>query len=259
MISEFIAAASPIKFGAAICIAYIPPSKYSKVIRWKKLIEVRNTFIRKNCQGKHKPLDNSAIVLAGGASKRFGYDKGLAPLSGKPLIIHVLDALDNIAEEKIVVVSSKEQAEKMVKVLGSEVKIAIDQNKLQSPLVGALTGFKEAHGEYALLLPCDTPLVSREILALILELCVGKNAVIPRWPNGYIEPLHAAYRVQPALEAAENTLKDGSLDMRSMVEKLRNIRYVSTLVFQQFDPQLKMFFNVNTPLDLKRAELMLKV
>ncbi|MEM2466600.1 MAG: molybdenum cofactor guanylyltransferase [Candidatus Bathyarchaeia archaeon] len=196
--------------------------------------------------------------MAGGTSRRFGYDKGLALLSGKPLIMHVLCVLDNIAEEKIVVVSSKEQAEKMEEVLGPNVKIAVDQNGLQSPLVGALTGFKEARGEYALLLPCDTPLVSREILALILELCVGKNAVIPRWPNGYIEPLHAAYRVQPALEASETTLKEGKLNLRSMVERLRNIRYISTLVFQQFDPQLKMFFNVNTPLDLKRAESMLK-
>ncbi|MEM1563073.1 MAG: molybdenum cofactor guanylyltransferase [Candidatus Bathyarchaeia archaeon] len=208
--------------------------------------------------GKHQQLDNSAIVLAGGASKRFGYDKGLAPLAGKPLIMHVLDALDNIVEEKIIVVSSEKQAEKITKILKLDVKIAIDQSKFQSPLVGALTGFKEARGEYALLLPCDTPLVSREILSLILELCMGKNAVVPRWPNGYIEPLHAAYRVKPALEATEATLKEAKLDLRSMVERLRNIRYVSTLVFQQFDPKLKMFFNVNTPLDLKKAEALLK-
>lgn len=203
-------------------------------------------------------MNNSAIVLAGGSSKRFGYNKELAPLANKPLIMHVLDALDAIVEEKIVVVRSKEQAEKIAKVLKPNIKIAIDHNEFQSPLVGALTGFKEASGEYALLLPCDTPLVSKEILALILELCIGKNAVIPHWPNGYIEPLHAAYRVKPALEAAEAALNEGRLDMRSVVEKLRNIRYVSTLVFQQFDPQLKMFFNINTPLDLKRAEAMLK-
>ncbi|MEM3770475.1 MAG: molybdenum cofactor guanylyltransferase [Candidatus Bathyarchaeia archaeon] len=203
-------------------------------------------------------MDNSAIVLAGGASKRFGYDKGLAPLAGKPLIMHVLDALDNIVEQKIVVVSSKEQAEKIAKILKSDVKIAIDQGEFHSPLVGALKGFKEAGGEYTLLLPCDTPMISREILALILELCVGKNAVIPRWPNGYIEPLHAVYRVKSALEAAEIALNEERHDLRSMVEKLRNIRYVSTLIFQQFDPQLKMFLNVNTPLDLKRAESLLK-
>ena len=203
-------------------------------------------------------MDNSAIVLAGGSSKRFGHDKGLALLADKPLIMYILEALDAVVEEKIVVVSSKEQAEKITKILKPDIKIAIDNSKLQSPLVGALTGFREASGEYALLLPCDTPLISREILALILELCVGKNAVIPSWPNGYIEPLHAAYRVKPALEAAEVALNEGRLNMRSMIDKLRDIRYVSTLVFQQFDPQLKMFFNVNTPLDLKRAESMLK-
>jgi molybdopterin-guanine dinucleotide biosynthesis protein A len=43
-----------------------------------------------------------------------------------------------------------------------------------------------------------------------------------------------------------------------MVDKLRGVRYVSTLVLRQLDPELKSFFNVNTPLDLKRAEAMLK-
>jgi len=202
-------------------------------------------------------LDRTAIILAGGFSTRLGGEKGLALLANKPLIMHVLDAVDAVVEEKIVVVSSNLQAEKFAKILGSNAKITVDKNGIQSPLVGALTGFREALGEYALLLPCDTPLVSRDILALLLELCIGKNAVIPRWPNGYIEPLHAAYRVKPALEAAEKALGEGRLDMRSMVEKMRNIRYVSTLVFQQLDPQLKIFFNVNTPLDLKKAEALL--
>lgn len=202
-------------------------------------------------------MDKSAIILAGGFSRRFGSDKGLVPLLNKPLIRHVLDAVSGIVEEEIVVVSSKEQTEKFAKVLSSNVKVAVDKSNLQSPLVGALTGFEIAVGEYALLLPCDAPLVSRDALSLLLELCVRKNAVIPRWPNGYIEPLHAVYHVKPALKAAENALNAGRLDMRSMIERMRGIRYVSTLVFQQLDSELKMFFNINTPLDLKKAELML--
>ncbi|MEM2419771.1 MAG: molybdenum cofactor guanylyltransferase [Candidatus Bathyarchaeia archaeon] len=203
-------------------------------------------------------LESSAIILAGGPSKRFGSDKSLSLLLNKPLIKHVLDVVNNFVEEKIVVVSSRDAKENLAKVLGSDVKIAVDKRKVQSPLVGALTGFSEASGEYALLLPCDTPLVSREVLALLLELCINKNAVIPRWPNGYIEPLHAAYRVQSALEAAEKALNEGRLEMRAMIEKLRGVRYISTLVLQQFDPELRMFLNVNTPLDLKRAEQMLR-
>ncbi|MEM2440647.1 MAG: molybdenum cofactor guanylyltransferase [Candidatus Bathyarchaeia archaeon] len=203
-------------------------------------------------------MESSAIILAGGPSQRFGSDKGLTLALDKPLIKYVLNAVNGTVNEKIVVVSSKTLAEALAKILGSSARIVVDKGGVQSPLIGALTGFSEAHGEYALLLACDTPLVSRDVLALILELCINRNAVIPRWPNGYVEPLQAAYHVKPALEAAEKALQEGRLDMRSMIEKLRGIRYISTLVLQQLDPALKTFFNINTPLDLKRAEQMLR-
>ncbi|MBS7616414.1 molybdenum cofactor guanylyltransferase [Candidatus Bathyarchaeota archaeon] len=204
-------------------------------------------------------MDKTAVILAGGFSARFGSDKALVPLANKPLIMHVLEVVDAVAEEKIVVASTEEQAGKLAKALNSlDVRIAIDKISVQTPLVGALTGFSEAHGEYALVLPCDAPLISKDVLELFFDLCVGKNALIPRWPNGNIEPLHAVYHVKPALEVAERTLSERKLDMRSMIEKLRGIRYVSTLVLQQLDPELKTFVNVNTPLDFKRVEQILK-
>lgn len=203
-------------------------------------------------------MDKSAIVLAGGFSSRLGQDKGLLPLMNKPLVKHILDIIDTIVDERIVVVSSKSQAESYMKVAGSSVKILIDKLNIQSPLVGALTGFKEAMGRYTLLLSCDTPFVSKNVLSLLFDLSPNKNAVIPRWPNGYIEPLQAVYCTNPALEAAEKALGEGKLNMRSMVDKLRGVRYVSTLVLKQLDPELETFFNVNTPLDLKRAERILK-
>jgi molybdopterin-guanine dinucleotide biosynthesis protein A len=151
-------------------------------------------------------LDKSAIILAGGFSSRFGQDKGLLPLADKPLIRHVLDAIGTLVDEKMVVASSKVQAENYAKVLGSDVNVLIDVDDVQSPLVGALTGFKEARGRYALLLSCDTPFVSRDAVSLLFELCINRNAVIPRWPNGYIEPLQAVYCTKPACEAAKNAL-----------------------------------------------------
>jgi len=203
-------------------------------------------------------LDKSAIILAGGVSSRFGQDKGLLQLANKPLIRHVLDAISTLVDEKMVVASSKVQAENYAKVLGSGVNVLIDVDDAQSPLVGALIGFKEAHGRYALLLSCDTPFVSNDVISLLFELCINRYAVIPRWPNGYIEPLQAVYCAKPAYEAAKNVLSEGKLNMQSMVDKLRGVRYVSTLVLQQLDPELRTFFNINTPLDLKKAELMFR-
>ncbi|MGQ9531160.1 MAG: molybdenum cofactor guanylyltransferase, partial [Candidatus Bathycorpusculaceae bacterium] len=121
-------------------------------------------------------MEKSAIILAGGFSSRFGQDKGLLLLANKPLIKHILDAISEVVEEKLLVVSSKFQAESYAKVLGSKVKVLIDDGKVQSPLVGAIKGFKEASNEYALLLPCDTPLISKSIISLLFELCPNKNA-----------------------------------------------------------------------------------
>jgi len=46
--------------------------------------------------------------------------------------------------------------------------------------------------------------------------------------------------------------------MLAMVAHLRGIRYVSTLVLQQYDEKLTTFFNINTVEDWKRAESILK-
>jgi molybdopterin-guanine dinucleotide biosynthesis protein A len=43
-----------------------------------------------------------------------------------------------------------------------------------------------------------------------------------------------------------------------MIEKLRGVRYVSTLVIQQLDPELRTFFNINTPIDWQKATFLAK-
>jgi molybdopterin-guanine dinucleotide biosynthesis protein A len=205
-----------------------------------------------------RTVNRSAVVLAGGFSSRFGQDKGVLELVGKPLIRHVVDAVGSVVDETIVVTNSEERVGKYAMFMGSDVRFAVDVGELRSPLIGALTGFGAARGEYSLLLPFDVPFVSRDVVLLLFELCQGKAAVIPRWPNGYIEPLHAVYRTKLALEAAKSAVAEGKLQVRALIENLREIRYVSTLVIQQLDPELLTFFNVNTPADLNKAVALVK-
>ncbi len=203
-------------------------------------------------------MDRSAIILAGGLSSRFKEDKGVLELGGKPLLNHVVDAVKGLVQEIIIVTSSQERADAYSKIVSSNVRFAIDVRESEGPLVGALTGFEAAEGEYSLLLPFDSPFVSPEVVSLLFELCIGKAAVVPRWTNQEIEPLHAVYHTKQALEAAKAALAENELDMRAMVERLRGVRYVSTMVIEQLDPDLRTFFNVNTPLDLKKAMAMSK-
>lgn len=203
-------------------------------------------------------MKKSAIILAGGFSKRFGPDKGLIELAGKALILHVYNQATKVVNEVVVVVSSHEQKRTYASLLGHRARIFIDKEERRSPLVGASTGWEKARGEYTLLLPCDTPFIAPEIAKLLLDLCVNKNAVIPRWPNGYIEPLQASYRTKPALDATRKALEQGKLDLRSMLVHIKGVRYISTMTLQRLDPELLTFFNINTVQDLKKASFLLK-
>jgi molybdopterin-guanine dinucleotide biosynthesis protein A len=203
-------------------------------------------------------LERSGVILAGGFSKRFGEEKGLIELADKPLILHVLDRIVGIVDEVVVVVSSGSQRKAFSRALEDRAKVIVDKCEKQSPLVGSLTGLREVQGRYSLLLPCDTPFVSSQVATLLLDLCTDRNAAIPRWPNRYIEPFQAAWRTKPALEAAKIAIGDRKSDMRSMVLRMTKVRYISTMVFQQMDPELLTFFNINTPEDLRRAEGILK-
>lgn len=203
-------------------------------------------------------MDRSAIILAGGSSTRFNSDKGVLELNGKPLLNHVVDAVKGLVEEVIVVTNSQDRADAYAKLVSSKVRFAVDVCESKGPLVGALTGFEAAKGEYSALLPFDSPFVSQEVLSLLFDCCVGKAAAVPRWTNQEIEPLHAVYHTKQGLEAAKEALAENELDMQAMVEKMRGVRYISTMVIEQLDPDLKTFFNVNTPLDLKKAAVMFK-
>lgn len=203
-------------------------------------------------------LQKSAIILAGGFSRRFGRDKGLVLLKGKPLILHVIDKVSPLVDSVLVVVSSGKQKEDFERILDNTISIAIDTDQSQTPLVGAITGFQNIKSDYSLLLPCDAPLISRNIISFLFDTSLNKQAVIPRWPSGYIEPLQAVYHTKSSLNAAKTALNQGYMNMRSMINNLQRVRYISTLVLEQLENNFVSFFNVNTPQDLEKAESFLK-
>lgn len=204
-------------------------------------------------------LDRSAVILAIDSQGMFSEDKALLKLDNKPLLNHVVDAVKGLVGEVLVVTGSKEQADSYAKIVSStNVQFAISAFETQGSLAAALTGFEAAKSNYSLLLPFDAPFVSKEVVSLLFDLSAGKSAVIPRWPSNDCEPLQAVYHTGQASEAARKALAAGEVDVEAIIACLRGVRYVSTLVIEQLDPDFRSFFRVNTPLDLKKAALMKK-
>ena len=203
-------------------------------------------------------VDRSVIVLAGGFSSAFGQDKATLEFNGKSLIRHVVDAVNAVVGEVIVVANSQEQGKKYAALLEPNARFVVGDEEAKGELGEALVGFEASKGKHSLLLSSDSPLVSVTVVDLLFDLCHGKTAVIPRWPDQQIEPLHSVYHTELALKAAQIAVEDGFSDLDAMIENLGGIRYISTLAIQEFDPELKSFFKVNTPLDLKMAETLTK-
>ena len=202
-------------------------------------------------------------ILAGGKSSRLGKDKGLLEIHGKPMFLWVLETCKLYAKNILIVTSSNEQKRSYEECLEKfnirSAKVVVDEeSEVRCPLIGAKTAFENSESEYTFLLPCDNPLINGSVLQLLISMSENYDAVVPRWPNGYIEPLHSIYKTDKALVAAESSLASQRFDMRGMLEKLRKVLYISTLVIKNIDPDLYTFFNVNSVSDLRKLEKIMR-
>jgi len=202
-------------------------------------------------------------ILAGGKSSRLGRDKGLLDICGKPMFLWVLEACRPYANKILIVTSDIKQKKAYEERLNhfnvENVKVVVDEESgVRCPLIGAKTAFRNAEAEYTFLLSCDVPLVDSNVLQLLISISKGYDAVVPRWPNGYIEPLHSIYKTDKAFNAAKSSLAAHRFDMRAVLERLNKILYVSTLIIKKVDHNLFTFFNVNSPMDLKKLKKIMK-
>lgn len=198
--------------------------------------------------------DVTIAILVGGNSTRFGSEKSLALFKGKPLVTHMISKATSLSTNLLVVVSNDIQQKVLGEVIG-DVDIATDIDDAdQSALNGAVSAFEHSDTEYTMLLPVDTPLANEDLLRTILELRSGHGAVVPAWPNGYVEPLHSVYLTEHAYDKGLDVIESGKRRMQDLLDSLTNVLYIQTEILRMFDKHLQTFANVNTPNDLMRLE-----
>jgi molybdopterin-guanine dinucleotide biosynthesis protein A len=195
----------------------------------------------------------SVGILAGGESKRFRADKALARLGSKTLLEIMMEKGKALSDNVMVVVSSDEQKEQFGKVINTDSIIVDPENSPKCALTGTLTALEFSKTEYTMVLPVDTPRAKLSVLRMLVELAPGHGAVVPAWPNGYIEPLHVVYLSEHAYTCGLE-LDDKSLKMSEFLNCLHNVLYVSTEVLKHQDPDLVTFTNINTELELLALE-----
>ncbi|WP_455369887.1 molybdenum cofactor guanylyltransferase [[Eubacterium] cellulosolvens] len=194
------------------------------------------------------------IILAGGPSKRFGKNKALIRLNNKPLIQYVIDQARKISEPIVVTISKNDSIKEFQKILPSDIEIIRDDGSLKSPLTGLISGLNKFSGGYIATIACDMPFIKSEVLNLLFEKVIGFDLAIPRWPNGYLEPLLAVYEFKKTHQCLSQLKIDNNTRVSDLISMLELVNYLDISEIKKIDPSLRVFFNINSINELKTAE-----
>lgn len=147
--------------------------------------------------------DIAAVVLAGGLGTRMnGADKGLLTLAGKPLILHLTQALR--AQVGEVLINANRNAEVYARLTGLPV-CADRRSDYAGPLAGIEAGFAVSSTPWLLAVPCDTPGLPADLVAQLWQglQTAGAQAAYAQVQDDPVYPLCLLSReLAPALSAA---------------------------------------------------------
>jgi molybdopterin-guanine dinucleotide biosynthesis protein A len=133
----------------------------------------------------------------------------------------------------------------------------MDLYKDRTPVVGALTGLSLARGEYALMVGYDMPFILRDAVDLLFREADGVGGATYVWPNGWIEPLHAVYKVNEGREVARRNYMEGDMRLGNVLRHMKGVRMIPIERLRLIDPELLTLFDVDTEERLREAERLL--
>jgi len=194
-------------------------------------------------------------VMAGGASSRFGKDKALVEISGKPMINRTTELLKSFLAEAKIVGSPEKYAH-------SGMKAVPDQWPGEGPLGGIITALEDAamsdlQREWNLIVSCDMPFLTQEWLVFVCERAAKSESQVV-YPNSRYgpEPLCACYRTNAAA-ALRSAFESG---VRKITHGLQHVRteVLDEADWKRFDSSGRLFWNMNTEADYAEARRILE-
>jgi molybdenum cofactor guanylyltransferase len=190
-----------------------------------------------------EPSDVLGVVIAGGRSVRFGGEKAVALLAGRPLLMWAVQRLQRSCA--VVALNARPGTEAEALARTENLPVLHDvAGDAAGPLSGVKVGLLWAREQGARAIavsPCDVPLLPDDLFARLIE-AAGSGASMAETVEGH-QPLCAVWPVS-ALEKVTQALEGGAHPATwRMLDSLGATRV-------RF-PDAAAFANVNTRADLE--------
>jgi len=209
----------------------------------------------------------AALILAGGKARRFQskgeiwIDKALVKLSGKTLLIRVVENVQGVVDEIAISVNDEERKAKYAQILKeyslTDIEIVVDEKNshVSGPTVAIMSGLKAVQADYCLTLPCDMPFLRPAVADYLFNAAEGFEVATPMWPNGRLETLIMVLERRSGLEITDTLCKLNRPRSDDIPRGASKILFASPMNrIKKLDPELKSFININFKEDLNQLQ-----
>jgi molybdopterin-guanine dinucleotide biosynthesis protein A len=194
---------------------------------------------------KLQKISASAAILIGGESKRYGSDKAFITLNGKNLALTRYQQLSELFEEVYFVSNQPKKYKKF----GDTVLKDILPGK--GTLGGIYSALHYTSNEYCFITACDLPFLDMGLINRVWSQATKTDIIAPTWKNK-IEPLVAFYH-RRCLSEIKTAIKQNRRMVKGFWDNV-TVTLIDVNEFYSLTQLEKIFFNINTPDDYKRAQ-----
>ena len=181
----------------------------------------------------------TGVILAGGQSRRMGFNKAEAAIHGRPMLRRMIDKLSGVTPTILLSTGFNTYS-------GLEWPQIIDEYPDCGALGGIYSALKISGTSLNLVLSCDMPMVSASLLNYLIERAEEKGALItaPVDQDGQLQLLCAVYH-KDIIPVMEQQIKAGTLKMKALaaIVPMENVKISKGHpLYNEY-----AFKNVNTP------------
>jgi molybdopterin-guanine dinucleotide biosynthesis protein A len=187
-------------------------------------------------------MNISAVLLAGGESRRMGKDKATLLFRGKPLWQIQLELLRKLESTEIFVSARTDPAWRPV-----NVHFVADDPPSRGPLSGLAAALARMRAKHLLALAIDMPFMTEKYLRFLCGQVEPGRGVLPKIDNR-AEPLAAIYP-QEALANVQSALSENDFSLQTVTGRLVTAGKLRLMSIT--DEERELFLNLNELADLQ--------
>ena len=190
-------------------------------------------------------------INCGGKSSRMGTNKAFATIGEQTIIERIIDSTKNIGQDETILITNTPDDYAHL-----NLPMYNDLVPDSGSLGGIYTAIHQSKTSHTIVIACDMPFVSADVLKFMMTHADNVDIVVPTVEN-YPQGLHAIYS-KNCLEPIRAKIEAKRLKVIGFYEQV-NVTYLDEGAIQAYNRDSLAFMNVNTPEELEKAKQIAKM